>query len=192
LVIESLGKHVVYFERMKGVRKMRKLTILIMVLGLLICTGITAQAAESGAVAVTSTIVQGLDMSVNPTTWAAGSVTAGSTSTTFDSGAQGYFTVTNSANGTSKMDIKAAITGGCSLGTTAGANIYRIGYGQATGSGTYTEAATYAEITVSDADLATIASGNTYKFDLQLKAPTSTTYGGVQQTITVTITAKTS
>ncbi len=170
---------------------MRKLTILVMVLGLLIWGGTTALAAIDGTVEVTYTVVQGLDMTVSPITWAAGSGVVGSTISTFVSTAQGYFTVTNSANGTSYMDIKGAITTGCTIGATAGANIYRIGYGQATGAGPYTESTYTTALATTDADLATIVSLGTYKFDLQLKAPTSTTYGGVTQTITVTITAKT-
>ena len=173
---------------------MRKLTILIMALGLLIWTGTTAQAANDGTVAVTSTITQSLAMTVSPTSWDVPSMTIQDTETTFTPALAGYFTVTNSGNGTSYMDIKAAVTtGSCTLGSTPGANIYRIGYGQATGTAPSCSApSSYTVITGTDGHLATITAAGMYLFDLELQSPTSTTYGGVQQTITVTITAKTS
>jgi hypothetical protein len=171
---------------------MRKLTILVMTLGLLIWAGTTAQAASSGAVAVTTSIGLSLSMTLSANTWAAGSMAINETKSTWASGTQGFFTVTNNANGPEYMDIAAAVTtGDCTLGTAAGANIYRIGYGQATTtSASYDTEASYTAIGA-EANLATIAAGDTYKFDLQLMSPTSTIYGGVTQVITVTITAKT-
>lgn len=171
---------------------MRKLKILAIILSLLMFGTASVEAANSGAVSVTCTVSQGLDMTLAPGTWAVGSVAEGVTSSTFNSANQGYFLVTNNANGTSYMDISASIAGGCSIGGAAGVNIFRVGQGQATGAGPYTEAGSYTALSGSDADLATITSLGTYKFDLQLQAPTSTTFGGVQQTITVTVTAKTS
>jgi len=78
------------------------------------------------------------------------------------------------------------------IDTAAGANTARIGHGQATGSGPYTEATSYTALSGTNVSLVdSLAASGAYKFDLELQSPTSTTYGGVQQTITVTITAKT-
>jgi hypothetical protein len=175
---------------------MRKLTILVMTLGLLIWTGMTAQAATSGAVAVTYTIGLTLNMTVEPSSWAIDSGGTGETKITFVNSSAGFFTVTNSANGPEYMDIAAVVTtGGCTLSTdaSAGADKYRLGHGHAGGTGpsSYTAPASYTVITGTDGDLATIAAAGTYQFDLQLLTPTSTTKAGVAQTITVTITAKT-
>lgn len=171
---------------------MNSLRMLVVVLSLVMLGVVSVEGADSGVVSVTYTCTQGLSMTLSPGTWAIGSMAEGATSSTFNSANQGYFTVTNTANGTSYMDISAGIAGGMSIGGAAGVNTVRIGHGQATGAGPYTEAGSYTALTGSDANLATITSGNTYKFDLQLLAPTSTTLGGVQQTITVTVTAKTS
>lgn len=170
---------------------MKKICILLIAFGLLMLGVMDAEAATDGTVAVTVAVTQSLEMTVSPSAWAAGTMNVLETKTTWLTASAGYFTVTNTGNGTSYMDIRAAITGGCSIGGTAGANIYRIGHGQATGTPpTTVEPVSYAAISGADTDLATILASGTYRFDLQLKSPTSTTHGGVTQTITVTITAK--
>ncbi len=172
---------------------MNSLKMLVAVLSLVLLGVVNVEAASSGTVSVTYTCTQGLSMTLEPDAWAV-SMAEGATSSTFISGDQGYFLVRNTANGTSYMDISASITGGMFIDTNPGVNTIRIGQGQATTvSQQYdTEASPYTALSASDADLATITSLGTYEFDLQLKAPTSTTLGGVPQTIMVTVTAKTS
>lgn len=166
---------------------MKKRIVSLLVMTVMVVFGAAlVEAAESGTIGVTVTITQGLDMAVAPGAWSVGSTSAGTPHTTWTTGSAGFFGVTSSGNGTSFMDIKGTITGGCSLGASPGADTYRIGHGQATGG---TEPG-YTAISETDADLATIAPTDTYRFDLELQTPTSTTFGGVEQTITVTITAK--
>ena len=169
----------------------KRLASLLMMIVMVVFGAALAEAAESGTIGVTVTITQSLDIAIDQTAWAVGAVGEGTPHTTWDDASPGFFGVTNDGNSDAYVDIKGTIVGGCSIGASAGTDTFRIGHGQATGTPPNTvEPASYTAISDTDSDLATVSPTDTYRFDLQLQTPTSTTFGGVEQTITLTITAK--
>lgn len=144
-------------------------------------------AAETADITVT-VMVQYLSVTVSPN-WAIGTVIAGATDKTWtpSTAAQGgYFTATNDGNVNEKFTIKAANSVGWTVGATASTNIFAMGFGQTATLGTEP---TYTYLTISAVDLvSSVAPNDTYKFDLQFKAPTSDSTHS-QQSIATTITA---
>lgn len=154
---------------------------------------VTAMAAETGIVSIT-TGSQTLSVGLTPTSWATGAIVAGTPKTTFNSANQGYFTITNDGSVTENFLIKGSNADGSSVTWTLetspdAANEYSLGFGQTTGSGTYTECADYTEFGTSDVSLTTgLTVSSTYKFDLALTAFTGSNVAQVMSA-TVTITA---
>jgi len=170
---------------------MKKALMSLVVLTTMVVFGAAlAEAQESGTIAVTVTVTQSLAMTVGPD-WGVTATTEGATESTWQSAVEGAFTLSNDGNGEQDYDIKASISGGCSLDPAAGIDQYAIGWGQA--ADPYDVEPAYTDITEVDAAMiSNMAADAEGKFDMQIKLPSSTTYGGVRQTITVTITASAS
>jgi hypothetical protein len=174
---------------------MKKLITLAIALAMLatMILPITALAAETGMVSIT-TGSQTLSVGLTPGTWATGAIIAGTPKTTFNSANQGYFEITSDGSVTENFMIKGTNATGSSviwtLVTTPDAvNEYSLGFGQAEGSGTYTECSDYTEFGTSDVSLTTgLTVSSKYKFDLALTAYTGSNVNQMMSA-TVTITA---
>ena len=175
---------------------MKKILISIIVLGLIatLAAPMAAMAAPTGTVSVT-TGASTVSMTVSPGTWSVGTITAGTAYSTFTSGEQGEFTLTNDGNVTEDFTIQGTNASGSTVTwtlskTLSSANQYSLGFGQATGASYDTECADYTEFDTSGTDTLTtglVVAGN-YLFDIEL-----TTYSGTDvsqvMSATVTITA---
>jgi hypothetical protein len=174
---------------------MKKLITLAIALAMLatMILPVTASAAETGIVSIT-TGSQTISVGLTPDTWATGAIVAGTPNTTFNSAKQGYFTITNEGSVTENFMIKGTNATGSSvtwtLVTTPDAvDEYSLGFGQAEGSGTYTECTDYTEFGTTDVSLTTgLTVSSTYKFDLALTAFTGSNVNQMMAA-TVTITA---
>lgn len=161
---------------------MKKGLILALVLTLAL-SGV-AFAAGTAQIAVTVTITQSVSVSVNPGSYGFGSTDAGQTLAT----AVDAFTATNDGNGAEDLVITVADTTDWSAASTAGADQFAMNVD--TGSGwTLIDALTGAVLASDLAPSEDPLDGQA--FGLQLLVPTSTSNGGTQQSITVTVTAAT-
>jgi len=139
-----------------------------------------------------------ISCSVDPGTWAVGTITAGTPVSTFVSGTQGYFTLTNDGNVTEDFTIEGTDATGSTVTwtlveTLSTGDEYSLGFGQATdgASPPYdVECANYTEFDDSGDDTLTtgLAVAGTYKFDLQLNTNANTDVSEVM-TATITVTA---
>jgi len=139
-------------------------------------------------------VAQTISCSISPGTWAVGTITAGTPVSTFVSGTQGYFTLTNTGNVTEDFTIEGTDATGSTVTwtltkTPASANQYSLGFGQATGGSYETECANYTAFDTNGETLTTgLVADGTFLFDLELN-----TYDGTDVTqlmrATVTITA---
>lgn len=125
--------------------------------------------------------IGGLGVSVNPSTWAIGNVTAGQIK---NAGAN-YFTVSNTGTQFERLAIKVSSSapGGMKPGTSPGKDIFVLKYGDSTTGWTI--------LTETESTLAQwIIDGDYTKFDLQFQSPRDTSRPLTeQQTVTVTISA---
>lgn len=166
---------------------MKKVLISIVMLTALVAFGATqAEAANPAEISVTVTITASdLSVSVDPTTWGAGSLLEGTSATT---GTGGQFTATNdSSNVTENFSIQALGSDNWTPGATAGSETFVM---EALGGDLTTLTSIHTSQTLGTG-LAP-ASAGTVTFDLRVTVPTSTAYGGVEQTIPVQITASAS
>ena len=160
---------------------MRKIAVGLMMILMLAAFGAgTADAAATATIDVTVTITAGaLDVSLNQTSWAIGSIAE---SATPDTVAGTIFTATNSRNASETLTLTVAGSANWAAGTEAAANQFAMQYSTNDG-GLWTS------ILSGGSSLGSVASGASKAFDLKLLAPTTTTVGGTQQSIVVTITA---
>jgi len=162
---------------------MKKTLLSLAVLMALVAFGVVAaEAASSDSISVTVTITStALDVSVTPGAWAVGSISEGATpSTTPD-----YFTATNNRNSAEDITLSIASSANWTAANTAGADQFGMKYNTAGATPSWTSIDSVSGALLAD----DLAAGASETFDLQLLAPTSTSAGGVQQTITVTVTA---
>ena len=180
-------------------KRFKKILPIGLVVGLLLLLmPMPALAADTGTVTISgdSTVIA---VTVSPTTWWIGTIAQGSTHSTWVTGTQGYFTVTNTGNCLEDTTIKGTNASGTApaaatwtLAGTPGSDAYTIGWGQATTTTTsYDTESTYAsKLTTSYAALTnSLVINGTFKFDLQLKAPTTISVGATDMSATVTILA---
>jgi len=139
-------------------------------------------AAPSSQIAVTVTLTQSVSVTVTPNSHAFGPTSEGQTLAT----AADAFTATNDGNGSENLSITAADSVNWQAASAAAKDAFVMNY---TTNGTIWNLITPA----TGAQLATsVAKSAAQKFGLQLLVPTSTDFGGVQQSIPVTITASAS
>jgi len=166
-------------------RKSFGLLAAMMCLALLALPVSRVHADPSGEIAVTVTITQELSVNVSPGSWEAGSSAAlGSTSDTIGMGPS-YFTATNNSNGPEDLTVTVSGSTNWVAGTAAGDEIFAMSLSTDDGSNWVVIDPSVGPATLAD----DLASGSDQTFDLQLAVPTSTAYAGVQQIITVTVTA---
>lgn len=158
--------------------KMKKIAILIA--GIMIAGMIPiANASDTATITVTVTPSGTLSITVNPTTWANGQLSYGSSNSTTG----GYFNVTNDGTVSCKVQIKASDTADWTLGSSAGYNQFVM---QASTDGGSTWSLT---LSTTFQDLFAKIDPSAYStFDLKLTMPTSGSSTS-QQTITVTLQA---
>jgi len=160
---------------------MRKGLMLVLALALVLAP-CAAFAATSGQIAVTVTITQSVSVTVTPNAYAFGATSESATLAT----AADAFTATNDGNGKENLGITVADSANWQAATAAAKDAFVMNYS--------TNGTTWNLITpVTGAQLATnVAKSANQKFGLQLLVPTSTDFGGAQQTIGVTVTAQAS
>jgi len=165
---------------------MKKLLSLMMVTLLLAVFGVaSAEAAPSDTISVTVTITaDAVDVSVSPSSWAIGNITASSTPDTVGSGPD-YFTATNDRNADEDLTLTIASSADWTAANSAGADQFGMNYSTAGGTPSWSPIDSSTGALLAD----DLGAGASETFDLQLEAPTSTTVGGTQQSIVVTVTA---
>lgn len=168
-------------------RKSFGLLAAVMCLALLALPVSRVQAAESGAIDVTVTITQTLSVSLNYTSWDAGSSVSEGAAVDTTILAPNYFDATNDGNGAEDLTVTVASSTNWAAGTAAGDETYAMNLSKDQGT-TWVTIDPSSGVPLAD----DLVSGGNQSFDLQLLVPTSTTYAGVQQTITVTVTASAS
>lgn len=163
---------------------MKKMVTLIIMTLMLIAFGVaTAEAASTAPISVTVTITAtALDVTVLPTSWAIGPISAGGTKNTT---LPDYFTATNNRNTTEDLTLTAVSSAGWTFANTPGADQFGMNF---------STAGAVPSWTLIDSSTGTLlandlGAGASETFDLQLEVPTSTTVGGTPQTIIVTVTA---
>jgi hypothetical protein len=166
-------------------RKSFGLLATVMCLALLALPISRVQAAGSEAIAVTVTITQELSVSLNQTLWdVGGGVSEGTIHATTDLN-PGWFIAENAGNAPVDLTTTVSCDTGWIPDSETGAADHFV-MNQSTDGGS-TWVGIGAEPIASS-----LAPTVTQSFDLQLLVPTSTTQGGVPQTITVTVTASAS
>lgn len=161
---------------------MKKLITAMVMILMLVAFGVTsAQAASTATINVTVTITAtALDVSVTPGNWAIGSISEGGTP---DTVVGDPFVAKNNRNASENLTINVAGSTNWTVGSDAGADQFAMKF--STDNGT-----SWTEITTAGVTLVSnLGAQQQQSFDLQLLAPTSTTVGGTQQTIVVTLTA---
>ncbi len=155
---------------------------LILVLALMFISAPCVFAAPSSQIAVTVTLTQSVSVTVTPNSHAFGATSEGQTLAT----AADAFTATNDGNGSENLSITVAGSANWQAASAAAKDAFVMNY--------TTNGTTWNLITpTTGAQLATnVAKSATQKFGLQLLVPASTDFGGVQQSIPVTITASAS
>jgi hypothetical protein len=142
-------------------------------------------------------LAQTISCSVDPPSWSIAGVTPGTPVSTFVSGVQGYFTLTNNGEAAEDFTIEGTDAEGSTVTwtltkTPGSANQYSLGFGQATTTSTSydTECASYSNFDTSGSDtlIDGLAVDGTFLFDLQLNAYTGTDVSQLMRA-TVTITA---
>ena len=163
---------------------MIKLLLSLVTLIALVAFGVaSAEAANPATIDVTVTITAvDLSVSLDETTWAAGALSESGSANT---GTEGYFLVTN--NSTNRTETFSIIVGssspsGWTADTAAAAETFVM---KALGG----DLTTLTSIDTSQTLETDVAPAGTVDLDLEVTVPSSTAYGGVEQTITVTITA---
>lgn len=166
-------------------RKSFGLLAAMMCLALLALPVSRVQAEPSDEVTVTVTITQTLSVSLDNGSWDAGSnVSLGGAPDTVGALGPDYFTAENDGDGPEDLTVTVSGSANWTAGTAPGADVFAMNLSTNGGSD-------WTLINPSGgASLATsLAAGGTQAFDLQLLVPTSTAHFGVQQSITVTVTA---
>ena len=152
----------------------------------MVTTGAEA-ASRPDAIEVVAT---SLSVSVTPSTWALGTVWPNTTSTTWIGATPalgGYFTATNGGTTAENLRLRVANSANWTAGSAPGENVFAMGWGQTATLGVEPG---YTVMTNSGGALVSgLASGASFKFDLQCRAPTASTSQN-SQSIVVTIEAQ--
>lgn len=162
----------------------KTLLSLIMLTALVAFAAAQAEAADSGSVSVTVTMTKVLAITVAPN-WAIGNVVEGAVKdTTTEIGGPDYFTVTNTSNASCNLTTTVADSGeGWTFAVNPGANAFAMDH-------SINQGVNWTQIELVGTILKSgLAAQTNQKFDLKFYAPASTTFGGVAQSIPVTITA---
>ena len=163
---------------------MKKLLLSLVLVATLVALGMPQ--AEAADIGVTVTITATLSVSVDKAAWAIGSIAESeiATTQTHPLSPLGTITATNDSNTTADLTITISNSGDWTAAESAGENQFAMQASTDTGT-------TWTIIGVPDGYV--FASGleadGSQGFDLMLMVPTSTTVGGTEQTITVTVTA---
>ena len=162
---------------------MRRALLSLVVLIALVAFVVTAAEAQTADISVTVTVTAGeLSVIVDPASWAAGSLTESGSATT---GTGGHFTATNdNTNIAEDFSIQVLSSDNWSPAATAGSETFVM---EAQG-GDLTSLTSIHASQVLETDLAPSSVGDV-GFDLTITVPSSTVYGGVEQTIPVRVTA---
>ena len=158
---------------------MKKILLSLTVLTILLAFGVTqAEAANPGTVNVTVTVTaDALSVALDTATWAVGLVAESDTATS------GSIVATNdSSNRTETFSIAASNSANWNVAAAAGDEAFLM---EAQGG----DLTSLTSIDTSQTLDTGIAPAGTVSFSLKLTVPTSTDFGGVQQTIPVTVTA---
>ena len=144
----------------------------------------SADAATSDDISVTVTITAGaVDVSVSPGTWVVPDQSEGSSPNTISIGPD-EFTATNGRNSPEDLKLTVGSSGDWAVSdTAAGADQFAMQF-------SIDEGTSWTTIVGAGNSLAAgLVANDSETFDLRLLAPTTTTVGGAQQTILVTVTA---
>ena len=165
---------------------MKKLLITMMAFMLMVGINASADAATpTDTINVTVTITaSGVSVVVTPDAWAISDIDASDSPTTVGIGPD-FFTALNDSNASEDLTLSSASSDDWTFANTPGADQFGMNF--STG-GAFPVWNTIDSST--GGELATgLGAGAVRTFDLQLEAPTSTTVGGTEQTIVVTVTA---
>lgn len=155
---------------------MKKGLILVSLLALVFAPVVFA--ASSQAINVTVKITQGVSVTVSPLAYAFGETSEGQALAT----AADAFTATNDGNGLENLSISVANSTDWTASSAAAEDAFAMNLND----GTLIDPASGAALAISLAPTAAKT------FGLELLVPTSTTKGGIEQTIPVTVTAQAS
>ena len=164
---------------------MKKLLLSLVLVATLVALG--APQAEAADIGVTVTITATLSVSVDKTAWAIGSIYEADIATTQTHpvvSPLGTITANNTSNTAADLTITISNSSNWTAAGSPGADQFAMQASKDAGSN-------WDIIGVPGGySLATdLAAGGSQGFDLMLMVPTSTTVGGTEQTITVTVTA---
>jgi hypothetical protein len=157
---------------------MKKLLVLLLVVALTLCVSTVAMAATSAQIDVTVSITAvAVSVTLNESTWPIGALSENGTA---DTGAN-YFIATNNSNSPEALSIIAgnSNSGNWTLADINGPDTFTLGLmGEPVKS-----------LLTSQILSTSVAHNGTVTFGLVIKVPSETNYGGVVQTIPVTVTA---
>ncbi len=159
-----------------------KRSFLLMLVGIIILGCTSLMAADTATITLTVTITQVLSVTVTPSSWAIGELSTGGSSNT----SGGYFTATNDGNTAEDITISVGNSANWTAGTSPGSETFALQYSLNNGT-TWTTVNPSGTLLVEG-----LAAGSSQSFDLKFLAPTSTAYGGIEQNISVTLSASAS
>jgi len=137
-------------------------------------------------------LTSALSVQVSPSTWNLGTIIEGSVKTTWTSTTQagsGFFLAFNDGQVTEDLTISVAASANWTPGTTAGTDIFALGWGQTAVQGTQP---TFTNITVGGVSLTqNLAASDFFEFDLEFQTPTSSS-DFTEQSVVATVEAQAS
>lgn len=162
---------------------MKKALLIMSLLAVGMVIGATQAAAQEDQITVTVTVPTVLSVSLSPDTWAIGNVALSETAETEPD----YFTATNNGNVTEDFSIVSGNSTNWTCGAAAGNNTFAMEAKGGDLGDTWTAINTSKTL---ETDL--VKTTGSVPFGLRFSAPTDTTFIGVQQSITITVTASAS